>query len=60
LNPISKAEWIRYFKDLWSIKQEEEPSISATTDESVDPMTVEELTQAINAVRIKKLWAMRQ
>jgi hypothetical protein len=54
LNPISKDEWIRYFKGLWSTKQEEEPSINATTDENLDPITVEELTEAIKYSRNKK------
>jgi hypothetical protein len=57
LNPISKDEWIWHFKDSRSTEQEEEPSISATTDENVDPIRAEELTEAIKysrkIVRIK-------
>jgi hypothetical protein len=34
------------FQRLWSTKQEEESSISATTDENVDPITAEEPTEA--------------
>jgi hypothetical protein len=34
------------FQRLMVKKQEEEPSISATTDENVDSITVEELTEA--------------
>jgi hypothetical protein len=30
-------------KKIWTIKQEEEPIINAITDESVDPVMVEEL-----------------
>jgi hypothetical protein len=45
---------MQYFKDLWSTKQEEEPSISATTDENVNSITVGELTEAIKYIKNKK------
>jgi hypothetical protein len=45
---------IQYFKDLWSTKQEGEPSISATTDENVDPIRVGERTEAIKYSKNKK------
>jgi hypothetical protein len=41
---MSKNEWIRYFKEL-STKHEEEPSISAATDQNEDPITAEDLTE---------------
>jgi hypothetical protein len=34
-------------KDLWTIKQEEEPIINVTTDENVDLITAEELINAM-------------
>jgi beta-xylosidase len=37
----------QHFKDLWSTKRDEEPSLRATTDENIDPITAEELTGAI-------------
>jgi hypothetical protein len=47
-------EWIRHFKDIWSTKQEEEPSINATTDENVYPITVEEMIETIKYSKSKK------
>jgi hypothetical protein len=47
-------EWIRHFKDVWSTKREEGPSVSATTDENVYPATAEELTDAITYSMSKK------
>jgi hypothetical protein len=41
------------FKDLWSPKQEK-PSICATTDENVDPITAEELTEIMKFKKNKK------
>jgi hypothetical protein len=54
LNPISKDKWIRYFKNLWSTKQEEEPAVSATTDNNADAVTSEELEEAIKYSKNKK------
>jgi hypothetical protein len=41
-------------KDLWTIKQGEEPIISVTTDENADPITVEELIEVMKYSKTKK------
>jgi hypothetical protein len=56
LKPISKCEWNTHLNDLWTIKQEEEPIVSATTDENVDPVAVQELIETMKYNRNKKFW----
>jgi hypothetical protein len=48
LNPICKDERNTYFKDLWTINEEEE----TITNGNTDPKTVKELKEAIKIVRI--------
>jgi hypothetical protein len=55
LNPLSRVELTRYFKDLWLTKQEEEPSISAVTDKNVDSIIAKEPTEAIKCSKNKKV-----
>jgi hypothetical protein len=54
LNSIPKDERSRHIKDLWPTKQEEEASISTITDENVDAIMVEELTEATKYSKNKK------
>jgi hypothetical protein len=40
---MCKDERNRYFRAVWTIKQEEEPIVNARTNGNVDPITLEEL-----------------
>jgi hypothetical protein len=55
LYPISNDEWSRHFRDLRSSEQEEEPSVSNTTHENVDSITVEQLTEAMKYCKNRKV-----
>jgi hypothetical protein len=56
----SKAEWSRHFKDLWIIKQEEEPIINFTADENVQHITVERLNESMKYSKNKKHQAVME